>query len=274
MKKKNNTSVYAPRESTVFTEFTEQNSKKKGYTTAVVVCIAVAVLAVFLAVIVYSFFRVETIIIDGVNCYSYENLLETAGISKGQSIFFVSENSIKSKLTKKLSYVHDVSVEIKFPSEIHIEIDEEVPSFYFEMDKEYFLINSEMKVLERFVDQNVLIENHPDVMMIKIPEVGKAITCEKVEFVSDFYSRHTADALSSIRKWERFDKLTEIDLSNRFELSVVYDGRIRLSFGSYTDFADKLELAEKMIDYYPSNVTGTFILSDVDKGIAQIDSEE
>lgn len=265
---------YAPRESTVFTEFSEQNRFGRGITTVIVVCGVVVVLAVFIAVLVRMFFRVDSIVVDGVNYYGYETLLEKAGLSKGHTIFTVSEKKIKERLTKSLPYVHDVSVELKFPSSVHMVITEEVPAFFFEMDGEFFLINDEMKVLDRYSDEKILKEENPDVMLVKIPEVRKAITSKKVEFVSDFESRHTYELLYAISEWKRFDKLTDINAENRFDVRLVYEGRLELRFGSFTDFADKLALAERMIDYYPSDTSGVFILDDVNEGIARIDGDE
>lgn len=273
MKKRSTSLADAPRDSKVFGDFSEQNRVGRGITTAIVVCGVIVLLVIFFAVILHMFFRVDTIIIDGVDHYGYEKILEVAKVAKGDSIFTFSEKKLADRLKSGLPYVKEVEVELDFPSSVHILLTEELPSYYFEMDGEFFLITDEMKVLDGFASEKALIDDAGEVMRVEIPTVRRAISGEKVEFVSEFDSKHTDDVLTALNKWERYAKITEIDLSNRFELRLVYEGRFTLELGSYTDFAEKLTLAERMIDHYPDETSGTLVLSDVERGIAQIDGE-
>lgn len=273
MKKKGGSAADAPRDSRVFGDFSEQNRVGRTLTTVFVVVGVIILLVIFAIIALRMFFSVETIIIDGVGHYNYERLLEVAGVSKGESIFTFSETKISERLVSTLPYVRSVNVELEFPSTVRMTIEEEVPTYAFEMDGEFFLINSEMKVLDRYQSQKALTDENPDVMLVKIPTVGRAVSGDILAFRSEFDSKHTDDTLAALIRWERYGKLTEIDLSNRFDLTLVYEDRFVLKFGTYVDFADKLALAEKMIDYYSETTTGTLVLSDVDKGVAQIDEE-
>lgn len=273
MKKKGGSAADAPRDSRVFGDFSEQNRVGRTLTTVFVVVGVIILLVVFALIALHMFFSVETIIIDGVGHYSYERLLEVAGVSKGETIFTFSEDRISEKLVSTLPYVRSVKVELEFPSTVRMTIEEEVPAYAFEMDGEFFLINSEMKVLDRYQSPKALTDENPDVILVKIPTVGRAVSGDLLAFHSEFDSKHTDDALAALIIWERYDHITEIDLSNRFDLTLVYEDRFVLKLGTYVDFADKLALAEKMIDYYSDTTKGTLVLSDVDKGIAQIDEE-
>ncbi|MGM9637546.1 MAG: cell division protein FtsQ/DivIB [Eubacteriales bacterium] len=273
-KKKTAESVYAHRESVVFSDFTDRNKRRHSIKTMLIVVSVIVILLVFVILIVHKFFRVKDIVVDGVSYYDYATILEKAEVEKGQIIFGVSEKTVREKLIAALPHVRSVELELRFPSGVYIEIEEEVPAYYFEMAGEYFVINEEMKVLDRFLTQDKLLSVYPDLMAISIPEVSSAITAQKVLFVTEFSSKHTDDALYALRHWERFDQITEINLENRFELSICYQDRILVKFGSYTDFSGKLRLLEEMIDYYDGDVHGTFSVSDVEKGIAWIDKPE
>lgn len=274
MKKRSTSAADAPRDSKVFGDFSEQNRVGRGITTAVVIFGVIVLLALFFAVILHMFFRVETIVIDGVDHYGYERILEVAKVAKGDSIFTFSEKKLADRLKSGLPYVKEVEVELDFPSSVHILLTEEVPSYYFEMDGEFFLITDEMKVLDGYTSEKALLDDIRDVMRVEIPTVSRAISGDKVKFVSEFDSKHTDDVLSLLNKWERYAKLSEIDLSNRFELRLVYEDRFTLELGSYTDLDEKLRLAESMIDHYSDTTRGTLVLSDVERGIAQIEDED
>lgn len=273
-KKKTSESVYAHRESVVFSDFTDRNKRRRSIKTILIVVSVMVILIVFLLLMIHKFFRVQEIVVDGISYYDYATILKKSGVEKGQIIFGVSDKTVREKLIADLPHVRTVNLDLRFPSGVYIEIEEEVPAYYFEMVGEYFVINEDMKVLDRFLTLDKLQSVYPDLMAISIPEVGRAITSEKVLFATEFASKHTDDALYALRQWDRFDQITEINLENRFELSICYQDRIRVEFGSYTDFAGKLRLLEEMIDYYDGDVSGTFSVADVEKGIAWINQPE
>lgn len=254
-------------ESVVFSDFTDQNKYQRNIKTLCIVGVILAILAVFVAVIVYRFFRVQSIVVDGISYYNYTTVLENTDLRKGQIIFTASEKKIRESLVAKLPHVHDVKVSLRLPSEVTVEIEEEVPAYYFEMVDEFFVISQEMKILDRFLSEDTLKNYYPDLMYITIPEVGRAITAERVQFTTEFASKHTDDVLYALRMWDRFDKITEIKLDNRFNLQICYEDRIKVELGSYTDFAGKLKLLETMIDYYDSSFSGHFSVRDVQNGI-------
>jgi hypothetical protein len=271
MKKKSLLSAQAPRESVVFSEFSEKNKVNHRLKTVVIVACVLFFLALFIAFAANRFFSIEEIVIDGVSRYSYDTILENANLQKGDLIFFTSQAKLESRLKQKLPYVRSVKVELELPTTVSIEIEEETPAYYFSLGNEYFLITREMKVLERFSDLSDLLSQNEDVMCITIPEVSQAIITQKVSFVSDYDSKHTDDILYELKDWDRFDSVTDIFLENRFDLVLVYENRITIRLGSYSDFQEKLTLVANMVDHYSEDATGIFLVDDVQKGVAQMD---
>ncbi len=274
MKKKATQSVYEARESVVFSDFSDKNRRSHSFKRLLVVFSVILILAVFAVLIVHRFFRVEQIVIDGLSYYDYQTLVSSAKVEKGQIIFTVSESSIRANLQKNLPHVKNVTVEYRLPSSVYITVEEEEAAFYFEMQGEYYVINREMKMLDRYLSEEALLVDYPGLMIVSIPAVKSAITGQNVQFTSEFESKHTDDVLLSLSGWDRYDRVTVIDLSNRFSLKIRYMDRFEVDLGSYTDFSDKLRLLEKMIDYYDENVTGTLSVRDVQKGIAWIDGDD
>ncbi|MGM9647930.1 MAG: cell division protein FtsQ/DivIB [Eubacteriales bacterium] len=257
-----------------FTRF-QSASEKRALIMKIVVWV---VIFLFLLIAAFWFgnnlFSLKTIVVNGSEHYSYTQILNAGNIAKGNSIFSVSEKKLHETLTGRFAYIHSVKVEKEYPGTVVITLEEEIPVFYFEMQGEYFLLNQELKVLERFSSSEKLLEAAPDVRLIQIPEVARAVVCEHLQFAEDSKSRHTDEALEMLLNSRMYDGLTEIDFSNRFDMILVYDNRLEIRLGSFSDFDYKLDLAVGMIHAYSEAAVGTLkIIYDSDgelKGIATV----
>lgn len=257
-----------------FTRFQSSNEKR-----AFIVKITVWIfIFLFLLVVVFWFgsqlFSLKTIVVDGSSHYSYTQILNAGEIAEGDLIFFVSEDALEKELTDQFAYVRSVKLVKEYPGTLVITIEEEEPAFYFEMQGEYFLLSKQLKVLERFSSSAKLLENAPEVQLVQIPEVSRAVVCKKLEFVLESKSRHTDEALSILADSRLYEGITEIDLSNRFDMKLVYEDRYEISVGSFKDFSYKLDLVIGMIHAYSDEAFGSLeIIYDADgelKGIATV----
>ena len=261
-------------EAAEFTRF-QSTSEKRSFIMKIVVWVFIFL---FLLVIALWFgsklFSLDTIVVNGSEHYSYQQVLKACELQKGKLIFTVSEDEINQALCEQFAYVRSVKIEKEYPGTLILTIQEESPEFYFELQNEYYLVNKELKVLGRFASAEKLLEDAPNTQLIEIPEVSKAIVCETVQFARESESRHTDEALLLLVQSRIYEGLTEIDLSNRFEMLLVYDNRIEIELGSFTDFAYKLDLALGMIHAYSEEAVGRFtIIYDADgelKGIATV----
>lgn len=274
MKKKSTQTAYQVRESVVFSDFSDKNRRSHSIKRLLTVLSVLVILALFGALIVHRFFRVKQIVVDGLSYYDYQTLVSASGVKDGQIIFSISEGDVLGRLQKALPHVRGAQVSMRLPASVFIEVEEETGDFFFEMQGEFMVITRQMKVLDRYLSRDALNADYPGLMEVSIPTVKSAITGQELTFHTDFESRHTGDALLALAEWDRYDRITKIDLSNRFSLKIGYMDRFEVDFGSYTDFADKLRLLEKMIDYYPEDATGSLSVRDVERGVAMIDGEE
>ena len=261
-------------EAAEFTRF-QSTSEKRSFIMKIVVWVFIFL---FLLGIAFWFgtklFSLKTIVVNGSEHYSYQQILRVGEIEKGDLIFTVSEDQLNSVLREQFAYIRSVEVKKEYPGTVIITIKEEKPEFYFELQNEYYLVNRELKVLGRFATADKLLEDAPSAQLIKIPEVSKAIVCEAVTFASESRSRHTDEALLYLVNSRIYEGVTEVDFSNRFDMVLVYDQRIEISLGSFTDFAYKLDLVLGMIHAYSDEAVGNFsVIYDADgelKGIAMV----
>ena len=261
-----------------FTRFHSQSDKRNAVLKVTVWLIAFTLIAVVTLAFGKLLFSLETIVIDGTGHYSYTQLLKTVDLEKGDLIFFVSEKKLNQKLVQEFAYVKSVKLEKQYPDTITITIEEEVPQYYIELQKEYFLLSAELRVLERFYDEDKLLEFAPDVQLIEVPTVSRAVVAETLEFASESASRHTDEALTILAKSRLYDGVSVVDFSNRFDLTIVYENRMEIHLGSFKDFQYKLDLAIGMVHAYSDQAKGKLeIIYNADdelRGIATVTEPE
>lgn len=239
-----------------FTRFHSQ-SDRRNFILKIIVWL-VAMLLIVIAALVFGkmLFSLETIIVDGTGHYSYTQILKAVDLEKGDLIFFASEKKINQKLVQDFAYIRSVDVEKQYPNMIIITIEEEEPQYYFELQREYFLLSAELRVLNRFHDEAKLLEYAPNVQLIEIPTVSRAVVAEWLEFASESASRHTDEALTQLAASRLYEGVTAVDFSNRFDMIVVYENRLEIHLGSFKDYPYKLDLALGMIHAYSEEANG------------------
>lgn len=261
-----------------FTRFQSQSAQRNVIVKLLVWLLVLLFLAVAALVFGKMLFSLETIVIDGTDHYSYKQILKEAGIQEGDMIFFLSEKKLNEKLTDRFAYVKSVKLEKQYPSTVIITLEEEEPEFYYEMQGEYFLLTRSLRVLGRYRDEAKLLEAAPNVQYIQIPTVSRCVVSDPLEFAVDSRSRHTDEALTMLAESRLYEGVTEIDYSDRFDLTIVYEDRLKIHLGSFEDYAYKLDLALGMIHAYSDRAIGTLeIIYDADdelKGIATVQEPE
>ena len=223
-------------------------------------------------------FAVKNIIVDGLDHYTYTQILETGDLSKGKVLFLISEKKLSDSLMEKYAYIKSVQVEKQYPDTVTITLEEEEPQFYIEIQGEYFLLTRSLKVLERYYNEAKLLEAAPGVQFIKVPTVARAVVCKKLEFADISKSRHTDEALDLLLESRLYAGVTAIDFSNRFDMTVTYEDRLEIHLGSFEEYDAKLDLALGMVHAYSKKATGKMeIIFDVDhelRGVATVNDPE
>jgi len=133
------------------------------------------VVAVVLAFVVgvSVFFKVETVMVFGVNQYTANDILEASGIEIGDNLLTFSRARAGGKIIGTLPYVEKVRFGIKLPGTVNIEITEvEVGYAVADGQGDWWLVSSAGKVLEK-LDTNAQ-GGHTNLLGMKLdmPVVG------------------------------------------------------------------------------------------------------
>lgn len=103
--------------------------------------------AIFAACVV--FFRVDTILVEGSERYTWEEIVEASGIRQGDNLLQLNKFRIDQDLRNRLPYISELTIQRKYPDTILITVRESAAIAALKYDGEWWLINDSCKLLER-----------------------------------------------------------------------------------------------------------------------------
>ncbi len=224
--------------------------------------------------LLYSYVLVvDSIEVTGTARYDPEKIIEASGLEAGVKLFSpsINEGAIAEEIIDRFPYIKEVRLHREIPDKLTIEVTEEEPVFVAEVYGEYYLLTAEMRVLERRGDfpDGDLIKLKLPVGDIKNVRDGQVLAFEGN--MLDVVMR-AAKAVSSD---EMREKTAILDVTDRFNIVISYDGRFRLELGTVNDIEIKLSLAFEVIksEKFDGGNKGTIYLDDVNRVRAIIDNQ-
>lgn len=222
--------------------------------------------------LLYSFVLVtDEIRVEGTDRYSASELIGVSGIEVGDKLFSpsIDEAAIEEALIDRFPYIRSVKVRRQLPDTIVLEVTEEEPEFVAVVFGQYVILSQKMRVLE-------LADEDPagDYIKLKLPEVRRATNGQVIELDGTMLDvvRRAADAVCSeaMREGTRV-----LDVSDRFNIIILYGDRFRLELGPVNDIDIKLTIAFRIMgdEQFAGGNKGTIYLSDVNRPSAIIDNE-
>lgn len=186
-------------------------------------------------------FRIDTIRVENTSAYSQEEILEACGIQTGENLFLADVDKASQEIDETLPYTGGVSVTRKLPATLAITVEEPVLSAAFEQDGKYIVLSNEEKVVQITDTQP---SGCPVVAGLKLkdPKEGQKATADDAK---------TLDALNKITKTLescQLSDITRIDVSDIYQMMVVYQGRIRIILGTSNDLDTKISAAKKIVE--------------------------
>lgn len=180
---------------------------------------AILILAAIVAACVI-FFRVDEIVVQGNGRYSAQEIVEVAGVEKGDNLFTVNKSRVARELRSKLPYIQAVSVRRLFPDTISITVTEGAAVAAIQEGGRWWLMGSAGKLLEEASSPG----NCPTVTGLTplAPAPGTYLAAEeaqqgKVEVLEEL--------LTSLEERELLKDVSSIDLTEDYEVCFVCEER-------------------------------------------------
>lgn len=244
-----------------------RNNLRPYYAIAVVVAFAIMLI---LCMTVFFRYKPENISINGVTLYTKEQILVVGGVSAESNLMRTDTDVIAERLKKYLVYVDDVQVKKSYPSKLIINVKEAEKAADIDFNGKYYVVSKSGKLLECGNDTRT-----KGIPIVKGLELKSLTPGSKLETKDTLKTKIFADLTQQLDKLG-FTKITGINLTDRTNIVLVYNGKIKIYIGSSVDMDYKLKYVKTVIDEKLSdNFKGILRYNGVNSGISAIpDSDD
>ena len=187
---------------------------------------AVALILIFLCV--YNFGAItRTVIINGSNPYTDEQIQEAAGVFTGRSMFYLREKKVYRKLTKNLPYIKSVTLERDIPDTVILTVQETTAKYMITLQGKWLTLDPDGKIVSdtdnQVPDGLYRMEGFDSQLCapgdIFVPEGENA---ERYAFMQQI--------VPILEKYKVFNK-SVVNLQNMQDITITVDGRYRAYMG-------------------------------------------
>lgn len=214
-------------------------------------------------------FRINEYKVSGVSRYTIEQILSTGDLSTGKNMFSLNIDKTEEKIKKALIYVENINIRRKLPDTLIVEVEEAIPYACCEYEgTRYAVISRNGRYLE--TEQQSPREELLTVIGMDLQEVSLG-----ADFKSSDANKKTIlmDLISSIDEICP-GKIKYIDITDRTDIVMGYDGRIDIEFGSSLDYKYKLRYITAIIeDRLEPDATGRIIYHSAAAGASFVTEE-
>ena len=212
-----------------------------------------------------KFFVVKQVSVQKADIYKTEDISVCANIKKGIPLYKINKQKIVEKVEKKFPYLEDVKISYKLPDKVQISFREEYGNFSISLGVELFALDNDMHVLAKETASS-------GIKRIKIVS-GDVKTCfvgESITFIDEDTAPILRSLVKSLKEKKMLDSVTEIDVTNQFDIRVDYDGRFEFALGDHQDFPLKLAMIQKILADLGDGATGVIDISDSDQAYVKV----
>ena len=206
----------------------------------ILVLLILAIVGVALSLTV--FFKIDEIQIVGESPYTDEQIIASSGINLDENIIVCDAKGVSGKLAKALPYIGSAEVKRSLSGKVTITVKVTPGKYSFINGDTAVVINAEGKVLGQVPAAEAI-----KYTVVQGLGVVNAVPGEKVE-VSDSGAYELLNSVGAQLEGAGIDKITSVDITNVYDISAVYDGRLTLVIGSTGSIERKLALAAKVIE--------------------------
>lgn len=225
-----------------------QSKAKLAIQKRTVVLIAVTVLLCVAAVfsvfaVIKRFMKVEAFEVVGISRYEIEDLVAATGVKKGDLLYALDRDAVEERILKECPYLESAKVKTKFPNRLRIIVEGKDPQWYLE-DHSGALYTLDGKLV--VIAETTKVKG---ITKLVLPDLQSAMYGEVPLFAeSETERKKTLEVIDSLRGTALKARLTEVDLSSRWDIRMVVDGKYDVIMGDMSDFPAKIHAIEAFLE--------------------------
>ena len=219
----------------------QNNRRRRGNMSLHYSLIAFIVLVIFAVLSVTVFFNIETADIIGSSIYSADEIIAASGIKGGDNMIRKNMGKAEKAITSQLIYIEEATITRKLPSSVEILIVPCVETASLQTEDGYLIVSESGKILcaseEPMEDTLVFIGAEP-AEDIHVGMTFASADEDKTEVIYELIKRADSGFAS---------KITSFDITDRLNISCLYEDRITIEIKSAADIDYKFRLAEEIL---------------------------
>ena len=203
--------------------------------------VVLIVLIIFSVLSVTVLFNIETAVVSGSSIYTAEEIIGVSGIQGGDNMIRKNLGKAEKSITSELVYIEEAKITRKLPSSVEIVIVPCVETASLQDEGGFMIVSETGKILrlseEPAEDTQVFYGANP-AEELKIGDTFKSDDDARTEVIYE---------LMALSENKFVSEITSFDVSDRLNISCVYDNRIDIMLGVITDAEYKFRLANEII---------------------------
>ncbi len=214
--------------------------------TALMGALATAGLTIF----AFSFLPVTKVELSGVTDFDRAEIVRLSGIEMGDKLYSIKTDEVEEHLMMVCPKFEKVEVKTKFPNTVVFKVTEKIPMWYIDIADSYYVLDSKLEVIDEVQTKEHFAEM--GVPELVLPEVRSVILGELPVF-GDPENEDKTDVecalefISAVQGTTFKARITAVDVSNRFDVRIVIDGKYYVQMGDSTNTEAKLKAVNAII---------------------------
>ena len=186
-------------------------------------------------------FKIDKVDVEGDTRYDKNEIVSKCTIKNGENLLLANSKNCKEKIENDFPYIDEVCVNKCIPSKVVLKVKDAKVFGIIELEgNKYAIISDSTKVLD-------IVDTPPEgFAIIKGTNIKDVKLSQHLLLDNDYIKNEFLNITSALRKYD-IDNVTEIDLSNCLNISLIYDGRIKIVLGRNDDIDYKVQTANEII---------------------------
>ena len=199
-----------------------------------------------------SFIGIRHFELTGISRYSERDVMDASRLKYGDRLYTLDFERVEEQILSECPYLESVEVSTRFPNTVCFSVEERIPQWYIDLAGDYYVLDNNMIVITEAATEEELIRE--GVTKLCLPNVTRVMHGELPEFAmkdgvrDETELKKTLELIATVRKTTFQTRITELDLSDRFAITMVVDGTYQVALGDMTAFEAKLREVERILD--------------------------
>lgn len=218
--------------------------------------LAVVLLCSVVALSCTVLFPIKTVEVVGNNRYTAEEIQLTSGIRQEQNLFRAGVGWAEKALKQQYPYISQVKLQRRLPGTLRIVVTEAQPQCKIKTAEGILVLDGRARVLEVLKEDDGVAAPYVVQSDGVATSPGNTIYPERPEML-----KLHLELMDMLQQRELLDRITYITYADRFDIRLLYDGRIEVKLGNQADLDKKLDSLDESLAMLSASETGTLNLN-------------